>query len=133
MKILLNTRSRLFAVCIVFTIAAAAFLSSYGQDPNWKPPGAEEAEAVDRANIKIDKVYGQLMSKSDPATQKSLKEAQRAWIKWRDAEADLIARLGGAVGGSALRVDYSNAQAKLIEERTDVLQNYLKNAESSGD
>jgi uncharacterized protein YecT (DUF1311 family) len=34
-----------------------------------------------------------------------LKEGQRSWIKWRDDEALLIARVGGAPGGSALRVD----------------------------
>jgi uncharacterized protein YecT (DUF1311 family) len=82
------------------------------------------------ANAAIDKVYGQLMSKLDAEQQKSLKEAQRAWIKWRDAEADLVARLGGAVGGSAFRVDYSTAQAKLIQQRTGILRGYLKDAGS---
>ena len=53
---------------------------------------------------------------------------QRAWIKWRDAEADIIARVGGAIGGSALRVDYANAQTKLIKERNEVLRGYMKEA-----
>jgi uncharacterized protein YecT (DUF1311 family) len=86
---------------------------------------------VDSANADLDKVYKQLMSKLDAGQQKSLKEAQRAWIKWRDAEADIIARVGGAVGGSAMRVDYANAQAKLIKERTVVLRGYLKDAETN--
>ena len=81
---------------------------------------------MDRANAELDKAYKQLMAKLDAEQQKSLKEAQRAWIKWRDAEADIIARVGGAVGGSALRVDYANAQAKLIKERMEVLRGYLK-------
>ena len=55
----------------------------------------------------------------------SLRDAQRAWIKWRDAEALFIARLGGAVGGSALRVDVADAQLKLINDRIAVLKAYL--------
>ncbi len=86
-----------FAALIALAIAATAFISSYGQDPGWKRPGSEEAAAVDRANAAIDKVYGELMSKLDAEQQKSLKEAERPWIKWRDAEADLVARLGGAL------------------------------------
>lgn len=54
----------------------------------------------------------------------SLRDAQRAWIKWRDAEAMFIARRGGAVGGSALRVDVAEAQLKLINDRTAVLKAY---------
>src|SRR3954470_15199466 len=122
----MKTRSCLFAVSIALAIAGSTLTSSYGQDPNFKPPGTEEQAAVDRANGELDKLYKQLMGKLDPEQQKSLKEAQRAWIKWRDAEADIIARVGGAVGGSALRVDYLNAQSKLIKERADVLRGYMK-------
>jgi uncharacterized protein YecT (DUF1311 family) len=125
----MRTLSRLCAASIAIGIAASPLASSYGQDPNFKPPGTDEQAAVDRANGELDTVYKQLMGKLDPEQQRSLKEAQRAWIKWRDAEADIIARVGGAIGGSALRVDYANAQQKLIKERTDVLRAYIKEAE----
>ena len=127
----MKTPMRFFAGCIAFAIAATATTSSYGQDPNFKPPGSEEQAVVDRANADLDKVYKELMNKLDPGLQKSLKEAQRAWIKWRDAEADIIARVGGAVGGSAMRVDYANAQTKLIKERGEVLKGYIKEAQSN--
>jgi len=117
----------LLAAVIALAIAATP-LTSFSEDPNFKPPGTDEQAAVDRANAEIDKVYKQLMGKLDADQQKSLKEAQRAWIKWRDAEADTIARLGGAIGGSAMRVDYANAQVKLIKERTEVLRGYLKDS-----
>jgi uncharacterized protein YecT (DUF1311 family) len=120
----MKMRIPVLAVTIVFLLAASS--SSYGEDADFKAPGSEENAAVDRANAGIGKVYKELMTKLDAAQQKSLKEAQRAWITWRDAEADIIARLGGAVGGSAMRVDYANAQAKLIKERTEVLRGYLK-------
>ena len=122
----------LLAGATAVVIAATTLAPAYGQDANFKPPGTEEQASVDRANGELDKLYKQLMSKLDAEQQKSLREAQRAWIKWRDAEAEIIARVGGAVGGSALRVDYLNAQAKLIQERADVLRGYLKETQSNG-
>jgi|GEM_PF-1616602 len=124
----MNTLSRFLSVSVGLAIAATAFTSSYGQDPDWRRPGSEEAAAVDHANAEIDTVYGQLMSKLDAKQQKSLREAQRAWIKWRDSEADFVARLGGAIGGSSFRVDYSLALAKLIQQRTETLRKYLEEA-----
>ena len=126
----MKTSSLLLTISIALAIGATALISSHAQDPDWKPPGSDEAAAVERANAEIDKVYGQLKGALDPEQQKSLRDAQRAWIKWRDAEAEFVARLGGAIGGSALRVDYSVAQAKLIQERTEVLKEYLKQAKN---
>jgi len=105
-------------------------VESKGQDQDWKPPGTEEKAAVDEANARLDAVYKRLMGKLDADGHKALKEAERSWIKWRDDEAILIARVGGAVGGSGIRVDFANAQLKLINQRTEVLSEYLK--QSSG-
>ena len=121
----------LFAASTALLVMVLPLNFSHGQDPNWKRPGTEEAAAVEQANTQIDAVYQQLISKLDTAGQKSLKDAQRSWIKWRDTEALLIARVGGAVGGSALRMDYSDAQAKLIRERTEVLKGYITVAASN--
>lgn len=110
---------------------ASPFESSYGQDPDWKPPGTEEAAAVERANTQLDAVYKRLMGKLDTDGQKALKKAQLSWIKWRDDEALLIARVGGAVGGSGLRVDFLTAQAKLISGRAAVLKTYLERSDNN--
>ena len=115
----------LFAASTVLISIVLPLTAGYGQDPDWKPPGTEETAAVEQANAQIDAVYKQLMSKLDTEGQKSLKDAQRSWIKWRDSEALLMARIGGAVGGSALRMDYLNAQIKLIHQRTEALKAYL--------
>jgi uncharacterized protein YecT (DUF1311 family) len=101
-------------------------LESKGQDPDFKPPGTEEQAAVDQANASLDAVYKRLMGKLDEDGQKALKEAERSWIKWRDDEAMLIARVGGAVGGSSMRVDFANAQLKLINQRIEVLSECIK-------
>jgi uncharacterized protein YecT (DUF1311 family) len=117
----------LFAASIALVVLAAPF-ESKGKDPEFKPPGTEENAAVDQANAKLDAVYKRMMSKLDSDGQKALKEAERSWIKWRDDEAMLMARVGGAVGGSGMRVDFANAQKKLIDQRTEVLSEYLKQA-----
>jgi uncharacterized protein YecT (DUF1311 family) len=86
---------------------------------------AKDQAAVVNANKELDAVYGDLMSKTEDAQEKtSLRDAQRAWIKWRDAEAMYIARHGGSVGGSALRGDFAVAQLKLINERIALLNAY---------
>jgi uncharacterized protein YecT (DUF1311 family) len=119
----------LFAACTAFVIMAMP-LESNGKEPDFKPPGTEENAAVDQANAKLDAVYKRLMSKLDADGQKALKEAERSWIKWRDDEAMLMARVGGAVGGSGMRVDFANAQLKLINQRIDVLTEYIGKVES---
>ncbi len=115
----------LFAVSVALVVMAVPLISR-GKDPDFKPPGTEENAAVDQANSKLDGVYKGLMSKLDADGQKALKEAERSWIKWRDDEAMLMARVGGAVGGSAMRVDFANAQLKLINQRMEVLTEYSK-------
>ena len=120
----------LFAASIALVIMAVSF-ESKGKDPDFKPPGTEENAAVDQANAKLDAVYKRLMSKLDADGQKALKEAERSWIKWRDDEAMLMARVGGAVGGSSMRVDYANAQVKLINQRMEVLSKYIGETEKN--
>jgi uncharacterized protein YecT (DUF1311 family) len=115
----------LFAAWIALVVMAVP-LESKGQDTDFKPPGTEENAAVDQANTRLDAVYKQLMGKLDADGQKALKEAERSWIKWRDDEAMLIARVGGAVGGSGMRVDFANAQLKLVNQRIELLSEYLK-------
>jgi uncharacterized protein YecT (DUF1311 family) len=121
----------LFAASTALLIMVIPFNSSYGQDPDFKPPGTEETAAVEQANTRLDAVYKRLMGKLDADGQKALKEAERSWIKWRDDEALLMARVGGAVGGSGLRVDFVTAQAKLISQRTEVLSEYLNQSASN--
>ena len=127
----MNTFSRLLTASAALVIATTSFTSTYGQVQQVKTSAEAEQEEVNRANAELDQVYKQLMGKLEAEQQKSLKEAQRAWIKWRDAEAGIMARLTGAIGGSAMREAYANAQIKLIKERTEVLKGYLKDAANS--
>jgi uncharacterized protein YecT (DUF1311 family) len=120
------------------SLAAFAFfaIDRASAEEKWERPGTEEQAAVDKANKELDAVYQDLMAKAgDPKNRSgdldaqkhktSLRDAQRAWIKWRDAEAMFIARHSGAVGGSALRMDFLDAQLKLINDRITVLKAYV--------
>ncbi len=127
----MKRHSHFFVISLVVAVTVAIFADGYGQDADSKKPGSEEAAAIDRSNAALDKVYRQLMKELKADQKRRLKEAQRAWIKWRDAESEFSARLGGAVGDSALRVDHAVVQKELIEQRTEVLEKYLKNAESN--
>ena len=118
------------AAAISIVVFGSTGTRSNGEE-RFKSPGAKEQADVDKANTVLDGVYRDLMAKADPEEQRWLRDAQRAWIKWRDAEAMFIARHGGAVGGSALRIDYAEAQLKLINDRIAVLKAYASQA--SGD
>jgi uncharacterized protein YecT (DUF1311 family) len=54
-------------------------------------PGEKEQADVDKANTRLDGGCRSLIAKAEPEEQTALKEAQRAWIKWRDVEAMSIA------------------------------------------
>jgi uncharacterized protein YecT (DUF1311 family) len=101
---------------------------SQAKDPDPKTSGEMEQAEVDQANAKLDTVYKRLMRKLDADGQEALKAAERSWIKWRDDEAALMARVAGSIGGSAMREDFHNAQVKLISQRIDVLSGYEKQA-----
>ncbi len=116
-----NIRPKL--VCL---LALIVFASSWcGPCSAFDRPGAAEEEAVESANEEIGKVYKQLLSQLDSEGKTDLREEERAWIKWRDQEAERIAKDGGAVGGSAYRVDFLTAELKLIQQRTEELRKRL--------
>jgi uncharacterized protein YecT (DUF1311 family) len=86
-------------------------------------PRLREEAVADKANKQLDVVYRDLMTKADTKMKTRLRAAQLAWIKWKNAEANYIARRV-AVGGSALRVAYAEAEEKLVNERIVVLKTY---------
>ena len=129
----------LFPVLAVVLALISISIHRARAEEKWERPGTEEQAKVDKANKELDAIYAKLLAKAgdqkdrtgadDAQREKtSLRDAQRAWIKWRDAEAMFIARHGGAVGGSALRMDYADAQLKLINDRIAVLKAYLSQA-----
>jgi uncharacterized protein YecT (DUF1311 family) len=93
-------------------------------------------KAISAANASLDQTYQKVIADLDgkvatgDSSAKNMKnaliEAERAWIKWRDAEALMRAYAGGAVGGSALNEDLHAALLDLIKERQEYLQSLLE-------
>ena len=107
-----------YAAVIVFAVALSASLEA-------QRPGEQEQVNLDRANASLDELYQRLMRALPAEDQKALKDAERAWIAWRDQEANLRARLE-TEGGSARRVAFLEASIELVQERQKLLEEYRK-------
>jgi uncharacterized protein YecT (DUF1311 family) len=82
----------------------------------------KEYEAAD---AELNKVYQQLMSKLDTeGHQTALKEAQLAWIKFRDANCDFESYLNR--GGTIYPIVNTGCQTGMTINRTKELQEMLK-------
>ncbi len=92
-------------------------------------PGETETKMLERAHSEIDHVYKTVMASLDPNQQEELRQEQREWIKWRDAQADRLARTFPA-GPNSYSVDHEKAMITLLGERTRYLENY-KQAQQS--
>jgi uncharacterized protein YecT (DUF1311 family) len=95
-----------------------------------------QSKAIGAANAVLDGVYQRILASLDgkitsgDAQANNVKvkliAAERAWIKWRDAEAQFRAYEGGAVGGSAYLEDLHQNLMNLIEERRKFLEQCSK-------
>jgi len=86
----------------------------------------EAAQNFSEADAELNKTYQKLVSKIDKKSQIKLKAAQKAWVVFRDAEAELYADFD-ARGGSMAAMIYNGRRAGLTKERTKQLQKILKN------
>jgi uncharacterized protein YecT (DUF1311 family) len=76
-----------------------------------------------RADKKLNLVYKKLLPTMDEDGQKLLRESQRAWVVFRDAEAALAA--DQARGGSMAPMLFAGTLARLSEARAKELESYL--------
>ena len=85
-----------------------------------------------RADIALNRVYKKLRAKnkSDKAYLKNLKISQRLWIKFRDAELDLIFTCESGdtrmCFGSMYPLLYNSEKAAITKQRVKSLNSYLK-------
>lgn len=86
---------------------------------------ARDAAKADKA---LNQVYRELLATLDPEAAKLLKESQRAWIAYRDAEAKFAA--DEARGGSMSPLLYSSTVGYLTEERTKHLKERMGGQET---
>ena len=82
----------------------------------------ERKEALRKMEKEWDKelniVYQKIMKVADPVTKNKLRNAQRAWIKFRDSEVEKSYYTNNPNGGSIGVLFSLNTAAKLTEERT---------------
>ncbi len=79
----------------------------------------------DAADSTLNKVYKELTSKLDKESQTKLKAVQRAWVQFRDAEAEFEADLE-ARDGSMAPLIYNGTRASLTKTRSKELERVLK-------
>ena len=77
-----------------------------------------------KADKELNKIYAQVLTKLDKEAQGKLKTAQRAWVTFRDAQAELDADY--MRGGSAAPLLHSGSRAGTTRRRIEDLKDYLK-------
>ncbi|QRG07799.1 DUF1311 domain-containing protein [Xanthobacter dioxanivorans] len=76
------------------------------------------AQELDRQDARLNMAYRDAMARLPPQRQYHLREAERAWIKWRDAKC-----LAAGDGSKAAAVyDYPLCMATEAARRADVLE-----------
>lgn len=121
-------------VCSVLLSLTAA-ISCAAQEQK-KPDPCEDAQTTvemrdcagkeyEAADAELNKVYRQLMSKLDDEGHKmALKEAQLAWIKYRDANCDFESYLNR--GGTIYPIVNAGCRTGMTVNRTRELQEMLR-------
>ena len=90
-------------------------------DPEMYQCAGKDLAAADK---KLNQTYGRLMSLLDNEGQKKLKEAQRAWLKFRDANADFAGDLNR--GGTLERLNFLGAKANMTNARVEELDSEIE-------
>ncbi|MDB6074456.1 MAG: hypothetical protein JWO89_2096 [Verrucomicrobiaceae bacterium] len=88
----------------------------------------EAASNAAKADKALNQAYKELLATLDPDGAKLLKESQRAWIAYRDAEAKFAA--DEAREGSMSPMLYAGALGYLTEERTQHLKQRMGGLEA---
>ncbi|MDM8559702.1 lysozyme inhibitor LprI family protein [Candidatus Parabeggiatoa sp. HSG14] len=137
--ILWNVSSVLVAISLSLTMAVSVAQEKHPID------NLEEA-CLDKSNITVDmmnchnqayemwdselnQVYKSLMKKLDKPGKKVLRNAQRAWLKYRDAEMETIDAVYGLLQGSMWIPIALSKKADITKERALTLKGYLNNLE----
>ena len=115
----------------IFLLSSSAFAFECNPEGNQAEMNQCAYDDFLKADRALNDVYQQLIKKSkgNKTYIKQLRKAQRAWIKFRDAELDAMFSCPEAdiklCWGSLVGIFYPTAKAELTEERTKKLQHYL--------
>lgn len=104
-------------------VLGAASLAAECKEATQADLNACAAAERERADAAMNAAYGRLMKQIGPRAQAALKDAQRAWLPYRDRTCDLEAL--GAEGGSVQPMVRLGCLAEITTERTRHLTRYL--------
>ena len=105
-------------IAALLLLLSASLFAQSQQEMNFQ--AERDAAKADKA---LNVVYKKLLASVDEEGAKLLKDSQRAWIAFRDAEAKFAA--DEARGGSMATMLYSGTLARLTEERVKQLKEHL--------
>ncbi|WP_375057497.1 lysozyme inhibitor LprI family protein [Zobellella sp. DQSA1] len=111
----------LMCACIALTLATAGY-SATQQEMN--QAAGRQYEQADQA---LNQAYARLMARLDASRQEKLKLAQRAWLRFRDAQAELVS--SAWEGGSIRPLIHGEELTRLTEHRTAELLRLLEEGE----
>ena len=106
--------------CATITVL---LLSSVCLTPSLR--ASAEGDDLRAADAELNTTYQKtLESLPDAATKEKLREAQRAWVAFRDAEISLNSALPGASGNTLkmLQTDLTGARTKQLKDITEAMR-----------
>ncbi len=106
----------LLAICILPAVSAHAQTQAEMNNQAWAD--------FKKADAELNKVYAQVMAKLDDEGKEKLKTAQRAWIAFRDAQAELDADVSR--GGTMVPLLRASSMTDTTQARIKQLREYYK-------
>ena len=98
------------------------------QRPNFTTAGMQNCvgTAYQEMDNRLNEVYSLLMGKLTPPKRELLKDAQRKWLAFRDAELKLSKSLDPNVGGTISSVTGAGDSYEILKKRTKELEQHLR-------
>lgn len=111
---------------IAWSVLSLAMVANVGFAADCKNDGSTveikqcEDANFNQADRELNNVYGKLLNRLDAEGQRKLKTSQRAWLKFRDSNAEFIADSNR--GGSIEPIIVVDTKTQMTQARTRELQ-----------
>ncbi|MBI3875541.1 MAG: DUF1311 domain-containing protein [Verrucomicrobia bacterium] len=114
---------------ILVCVLSAVSISSGGDGKQQGQAIVEDYRAAiafeyTKVDEELNKAYQLLLKRLEPREEKALRKAQRAWIAFRDAEADFL--VSEMKGGTGQGPAHTASLTELNKERIKVLKKHLQ-------
>lgn len=93
-------------------------------------PNTDVNNAFDAADKELNQIYAAVRARLDDVGKEKLRNAQRAWLAFRDAQAELHSDV--MRGGSGARLIYVGTQTSMTEQRVKELREHFAHLNNLG-